>query len=83
MNDEAKQIAYSQIVSLRNQGIACETDLLARSFKAQMRDANKLGVRYVYIIGDDELAKGRGQLKNMSDSSQVEVEFDKIKEHLQ
>ena len=83
LNEEAKQIAYSQIVSLRNQGIACETDLLARSFKAQMRDANKLGVKYVYIIGEEELAKGKGLLKNMSDSSQVEIEFDKIKEQLQ
>ncbi len=82
LNDEAKQIAYGLITQLRNSGISCETDFLARSFKSQMRDANKLGVRYVYIIGDEELTKGKGLLKNMADSTQVEVEFDKLQEAL-
>ncbi|MEO8512792.1 MAG: histidine--tRNA ligase [Ignavibacteria bacterium] len=82
LNDDAKQIAYTQITRLRNSGIPCETDFLNRSFKAQMRDANKLGVKYVYIIGEEELAKGKGLLKNMADSSQSEVEFDKLTEAL-
>jgi histidyl-tRNA synthetase len=82
LNDEARQISYSLITKLRNSGISCETDFLARSFKSQMRDANKLGVNYVYIIGDDELTKGKGLLKNMTDSSQIEVDFDKLQEAL-
>lgn len=82
LNDEAKQIAYIQINKLRNSGFACETDFLDRSFKSQMRDANKLGVKYVYIIGEEELTKGKGLLKNMADSTQIEVEFDKLREAL-
>jgi histidyl-tRNA synthetase len=82
LSDEAREISYPLIAKLRNSGIACETDLLSRSFKAQMRDANKLGVQYVYIIGEEEIAKGKGQLKNMATSSQTEVEFDKLQEAL-
>ncbi|MBZ0203226.1 MAG: histidine--tRNA ligase [Ignavibacteria bacterium] len=82
LNDDAKKIAYSAALSLRNNNIACDTDLLNRSFKAQMRDANKLGVKYVYIIGDDEIKKQKGILKNMSDSSQIEVSFDKVRENI-
>jgi histidyl-tRNA synthetase len=78
LNDAAKEIAFSSIIQLRKNNISCETDLLGRSFKAQMREANKLNVKYVYIIGEDEIKKGKGILKNMADSSQTEVEFDKI-----
>ena len=78
LNDEARKTAYGLIAELRNSGTPCETDLLNRSFKAQMREANKLGVKHVYIIGEEELAKGKGILKDMSDSSQKEIEFDKL-----
>lgn len=80
LNDEAKQIAFNSMLQLRKSGVPCDSDLLGRSFKAQMREANKLNVKYVYIIGEDEIKKGKGILKNMADSSQTETEFDKIGE---
>jgi histidyl-tRNA synthetase len=82
LNDAAKEIAFKSLTELRRNNISCETDLLGRSFKAQMREANKLNVKYVYIIGEDEIKNGKGILKNMSDSSQTEVEFYKIGETL-
>ncbi len=82
LNDVARDKAFEVIAQLRRKNIPCETDLLNRSFKAQMRDANKLGVKFVYILGEDEIKKGIGQLKNMSDSSQTEVEFNKLAESL-
>ena len=41
-----------------------------------MKYANKIGAAYTLIIGDSEIDAGKAQLKNMSDSSQVEVELD-------
>lgn len=82
LNEQARDIAFKAMLSLRKNNISCETDFLNRSFKAQMRDANKLNCKYVYIIGEDEINKGKGLLKNMSDSSQTEVEFDKIGNYL-
>jgi len=75
LNEEARKRSFELITDLRKSNISCEYDLLNRSFKAQMRDANRLGVKYVYIIGEDELAKNAGQLKNMAESTQVEVPF--------
>ncbi|MCI0450377.1 MAG: histidine--tRNA ligase [Chlorobi bacterium] len=82
LNSSAKEIAFKIMMELRKKNISCETDLLVRSMKAQMREANKIGSDYVFIIGDDELKNQKGILKKMSDGSQQNVEFDKLREYL-
>jgi histidyl-tRNA synthetase len=79
LSEEAKQITNGLIRELRKQNLSCDTDFLNRSFKAQMREANKLNSKYVFIMGDDEVKTGKGLLKNMKDSSQVEVIFSELK----
>ena len=61
---------------LRSTGKYVECDVVGRSLKAQMKYANKLGAAYVLIIGDEEIARGAAQLRNMSDGSQTEVALD-------
>jgi histidyl-tRNA synthetase len=61
---------------MRKNGIYAECDIVGRSLKAQMKYANKIGAEYTLIIGDSEIECGRAQLKNMTDSSQTEVEID-------
>jgi histidyl-tRNA synthetase len=51
--------------------------------KRSMEIANKIGARYVLIIGDNEIAAGRYALKNMSSGEQVEVTRDEIAHRLQ
>lgn len=82
LDDRSAKKAYELIGELRSRNISCDTDFLNRSFKAQMREANRLGVKYVYIIGENEILNGAGQLKNMGDSSQTEVPFDKLADKL-
>lgn len=82
LDDRSAKKAYELIGELRSRNISCDTDFLNRSFKAQMREANRLGVKYVYIIGENEILNGAGQLKNMGDSSQTEVTFDKLADKL-
>ena len=57
-------------------------DYLARSLKAQMREANRLGARYTLILGEDELARGEATLRNMQDSTQESVQLDGLTERL-
>jgi histidyl-tRNA synthetase len=38
-----------------------------------MRRADKFKARYVLILGEDELKKGRAVLRNMEDKSQEEI----------
>jgi histidyl-tRNA synthetase len=82
LTEEAKQIAFNETMGLRSAGIKAEYDSIGRSFKAQMREANKTGAEYVIIIGEDEIKKGVVILKNMSDSSQTEILINNIKESL-
>jgi histidyl-tRNA synthetase len=56
--------------NLRGAGVRTATDVLGRSFKAQMRDADRTGAGVVMIIGDDESARGLVTVKNMKDGSQ-------------
>lgn len=58
---------------LRAAGIKAETDICGRSMKAQMKYADKIGARYVAVIGGTELENGAVTVKNMSDGTQTEV----------
>ena len=48
-------------------------DYEGRSMKSQMKRADKLGARYVAILGEDELAKGAWTVRDMRESSQESV----------
>ena len=73
MDDAAKQTAMCYAMALRDMGIRAEYDLVGRTFKAQMKYANKLGARYLLVLGSNELEQGSGQLKNMTTGAQSPV----------
>ena len=73
LGSEARAGGYRLVKALRDAGIATETDYMDRSAKAQMKYANKLGVRYVVMLGSNELESGIARLKNMDDGSEQEV----------
>ena len=50
---------------LRNLGCAVEIESGGRSLKSHMRRADKLGVRYVVILGDQELGRGAASIRDM------------------
>lgn len=50
---------------LRNEGISVQLYGEQKKFKKKMEYANKLGIPYVVIIGEDELKEGKVSLKDM------------------
>jgi histidyl-tRNA synthetase len=48
-------------------------DYDARSIKAQLKRADRLGARFAAILGDDELARGEATVKDLRDGAQVAV----------
>ena len=62
----------------RLQDIRCILDFEARSLKSQMRLANKLGARFVLILGENELETGQYPLKRMEDGLQQQMSEDEI-----
>ena len=73
MGDEADKTAQKLIFELRTKGIHAQQDLCGRSLKAQMKYADKLAARYSVVIGDDEIANNKGNLKNMGTGEVKEV----------
>ena len=71
---EAASVKSNEICAfLRSKGVACDTDLVGRSLKAQMKYANKIGAKNTLIIGDGEIENGKAQLRNMLNGEQTEI----------
>ena len=56
---------------LRNAGINSELYPDAAKMKKQMNYANKKGIPYVVLVGEDEMKTGQLTVKNMNDGSQT------------
>ena len=63
--DEARNFAINLLRELRAEGISVDMAHTPRSMKSQMKLANRLGVRYVLIIGEDELQAGKVKIRDM------------------
>jgi histidyl-tRNA synthetase len=50
---------------LREEGVNVAVDLSGRALDKQMKAANKKGVPYVMVVGEEELREGRFKLKDM------------------
>lgn len=73
MGDEAKTAAVKLAATLRRTGIGIIEAIGDRSLKAQLRQANNLGVRHTLIMGDDELKTGMVVLRDMASGEQKNV----------
>lgn len=61
---------------LRSEGFFAQSDLMGRSVKAQMKYANKIGAKYVIVLGEDELQKGEALLKSMHSGKTAAIRLD-------
>ncbi len=82
MGTKASIEAGNLVNSLRAEGFKAECDLCARSVKAQMKYADKIGANLSCIIGDSELESGKVTVKNMKDGSSEEVELEELIEYI-
>lgn len=65
LGEEAQNQARKIVAQLRSEGIKAETDIMDRGIKAQMKYADRVGAKYVVVIGDEELQNGVVNIKNM------------------
>ena len=77
----AERKAVELLSTLRSSGVEAVMGFGDRSFKAQMREANTRGARFVALIGESEMAEGVVQLKSMKDGSQTSVQWDALAAH--
>ncbi len=70
-----KEAAYCMKLAkkLRAQGVDCEVYPSDAKMKKQMKYADDKGVRFVALIGENELASGQLQVKNMQTGEQQQL----------
>ena len=59
--------------SLRAAGVRTQVYGEQKKFKQKMTYANKLGVPYIVLLGDDEIAQGKCSVKDMRSGEQVTI----------
>ena len=70
---EARRQAFQAAERLRRKGVSVMYDLQNRSFKAQMREANRVEAERAMIIGTDELQSGEITIKVMATGQEEKV----------
>jgi histidyl-tRNA synthetase len=73
---EGRDFALRLQRQLRKAGLRVMMDHEGRGLKSQMKRADKLGARFVAILGEDEMAKARWTIRDMKASTQEEVGLD-------
>jgi histidyl-tRNA synthetase len=78
---EPERRAFKLALDLRRQGLVVELGNPGKMDK-QFKQAERLGARYAVILGEDELAKGVAQVKDLAAREQKAVPFDEVKDAL-
>ena len=70
---EENKVALKLAQELRNEKYIVEKDICERSFKAQMKYANKLNCRYLIVIGGNEIEAKKVKIKEMATGEEKEI----------
>jgi histidyl-tRNA synthetase len=82
MGDAAKSIALKYAAELREVGYKVELAFGDRALKTAMKVADKSGARFSLVIGDEEMASGVVEVKEMSSGSANSVRLDALADAL-
>ncbi|MBZ0271865.1 histidine--tRNA ligase [bacterium] len=67
MGEAARVAAFRLARRLREEGVSCLVGLDGRGPKAQLKRADRAGCRFALVIGDNELAGGAIEVKDLGD----------------
>jgi len=76
---DAEARAFHLTRELRGMGLRAEIEPGRKSLKSHMRRADKLGAAFVLIVGENELSRGAGMLRDMRVQEQREVPLDAVR----
>jgi histidyl-tRNA synthetase len=82
MKPEQMSAALKSAGILREAGIPCDVYYQNKGMKPKMKYANKLGIPYTAIIGEDEMAAGTVTLKCMETGEQTTIPMEKLPEFI-
>ncbi len=78
---ESLSEVFAAANSLREISIPTEVNLTNKGLGKKLDYANKMGIRFVLIIGDDELKTGIATVKDMESGEQTQVKLSELQDH--
>ncbi|MDH4226992.1 MAG: histidine--tRNA ligase [Deltaproteobacteria bacterium] len=82
MGDGTLKTAMEAAATIRGHGVPATIDASSASLKSKMKKADRIGSRFVIIIGEDELKEGLFSLKDMTAGTQERVTREALLEKL-
>ncbi len=82
MGEAASSEAQRLVSSLRSNGIKADKDYMKRSLKAQMKYANKIGARFVVVLGEEEISSKNIKVKDMSNGTEEVINMNQLTDFL-
>ena len=83
LGEKALKAAFPLVFRLRQAGIEVESRFGAKSLKAQMKIADRIGARKVIMIGEDELGRNEATVRDMRTKEQDAVKLADLVDYLQ
>jgi histidyl-tRNA synthetase len=78
LGESAKNEAIRLARFLRSNGVGCLLEFKDKGLKSQLSRASRLGASWALIVGDEEIRKGRYQVKDLRTGTQTEADKDGI-----
>lgn len=76
MQENLENQAASLLYKLRQQGLSADKDYNQRSGRAQMKLADKLGAKYVILLGEDEIKGNFVTVRDMKSKEQWKIDYE-------
>jgi histidyl-tRNA synthetase len=76
LGTEARALAFKLMGELQVKGVSVEIDYDGKSLKSQLRRSDKFNSCFTLVIGEDEMAKGTAQFKDMDKGTQADIRLD-------
>jgi histidyl-tRNA synthetase len=73
LGEPAREAALVLLRDLRRAGLNAQVEYEGRSLKSQMKRANRLEAPLVFLLGEDEIARGEVSVKHMATSTQESI----------
>lgn len=75
-DDEGQSSVPQLAFNTRSLGVSTDFSLAKKSLKAQMRRADKIGAKFVIVLGGKEISSKRVSIKNLETGNSVEIALD-------
>jgi histidyl-tRNA synthetase len=76
VDDSVAEPVFRVLSHLRDAGVAAQADHQGRSLKSQFKQADKLGARFVLVVGPEEYAAGEATLRDMSTKAESRISLE-------